>query len=68
MKLIVEMDPHELACRIAEATIEQRRSPGASPQQALAILEQADRESFYRAAEASIVYLSEQVAKGTVPS
>jgi hypothetical protein len=68
VKLIVDMDLHELACRIAEATMEQRRPPGTNPQQAMAVFEPFDREGFYRAAEASIVYLSEQVAKGTIPS
>lgn len=56
---IVELDKHELACRIAEACIGVARPDGMSVIDAMNYFDEP--ENFYRAAEAAAEYILECV-------
>lgn len=63
-KFIAEMNPHELALRIAEACIGVKRKPGYTPEALLTEMRQQypdEVAGFYRAAWASAKYLEESI-------
>lgn len=63
-KWIAELNPHEMALRIAEAACQIRRPPGKSAEEALAEMRKHDEfavAGFYRAALAAAKYLEEAV-------
>lgn len=57
--LLIKVDQHELACRLAEAIVQCKRPEGATAAQALAEFDEAARQNFYRAAIVAIQYLNE---------
>lgn len=60
-KFFAEIDPVELACRIAEGIIGAARPEGKTAKEALDQFPDADRVSFYRAANKAATYLAERV-------
>jgi hypothetical protein len=66
--LIAEIDPQELALRIAEGFLGIRRPAGKTAAQALAYFPDEEREGFMRAAAKAAEYISDCVAKGKRPS
>lgn len=58
-KLVADIDPSELACRIAEGAIGVKRPKGVTPQQALSDLDKESRDGFYRAAYNAAQYMTE---------
>ena len=60
--LVPDMDQHELACRIAEATLGLQRPAGVTAVQALSVFAPEDRTGFYRAATAALSYLFSALA------
>lgn len=57
--VMITMDQHELACRLAEAIVQCKRPDGLTAAQALAEFDNDARQDFYRAASAAIKYFSE---------
>lgn len=56
---IVELDKHELACRILEGLVGAKRPEGLGAEEALKKLDQSERDDFYRAAKAAAKYILE---------
>lgn len=65
MLLAVELDVNELACRILEAQVEERRPRGMTAAEALATQSEELQGDVRRAAVAAIRYLKEQVNAGS---
>ena len=66
--LIAEIDPNELACRIAEACMNIRRPAGVSAKQALDSLDQEAAIDFRKAARSAATYIAECINSGSQPS
>lgn len=64
MALICELDPKELAVRIAEGLSGQTRPPDMSVDEALGGLRATQRRAYLRAAEAAIAYMVAQTSGG----
>lgn len=66
-KLIAELNPHEMAIRIAEAVMNVQRPKGLSANEALDQIASTDKDSaeavkgFYRAALSAAKYLEEAI-------
>lgn len=56
--LVTEIDPHELACVIAEAVIGCRRPDGATPQIVMQQFDPEIRQGFYEAAKNAALYMT----------
>lgn len=67
-RLIAEIDPAELACRILEGAMGIKRPPGATALQSLSTLDEEARVGMYRAAENAARYIAECIDGGKVPS
>lgn len=67
-KLIAEIDPNELACRILEGAMGLRRPAGTTAIQALSELDPEARAGMYQAAANAAKYISECVDGGKVPT
>jgi hypothetical protein len=71
MVLAVEIPRHELACRIAEASIGLKRPPGVTAIEALAQLRAVEPDtvaSFYRVADRAVLFFHECVNAGKAPN
>ncbi len=67
-KLIVEIDPNELACLILEGSMGIGRPAGATACQALAYLDDETRAGLYKAAEMAAKYITDCIGVGRYPS
>lgn len=61
---VIEVDGHELACRILEAEIGAKIREGKTAQQALEEIDQHTRDGLYRAAVAATEYVVECLKSG----
>lgn len=66
--LIVDLEPCELACRIAEIIIGVKRPADMTAKDALAYIGAREQDDFLKAAMASIAYMAEQSKHAVVPS
>lgn len=66
--VISEIDPQELACQIVEGFSRLKRPPGATPQQALAGLDEESRQGALKAAYNAATYITECINAGKQPS
>jgi len=67
-RLIAEIDPDELACRILEGAMSLKRPNGVTALQALSELNDDARTGMYRAAENAAKYISQCIDNGRMPS
>ncbi len=56
---MAEVDPYELACRIAEGVIGRKRPEGLTAKQALETFDAEDRDGFVRGAKQAFDYMQE---------
>ncbi len=66
--LIAEIDPEELACRIAEACMGVKRPAGISPKAALDQIDPEAAIDFRKAARSAARYIAECIDSGNQPS